>query len=216
MISKTCLEKNRKLLFLIVIGLFISSFTNISISETDYSAVTNTYKRDIKGSMLKWSNLQAGDVVLFVSPSSSEMNIGETKVISIDVANVVDLYGFEFKLKYDTYLLDAIDVAEGDFLKSGGDTFVSKMEINDTAGYVWVVITLMSAPSGVSGNGTLATITFKAINSGISQLGLYDTILGDSCGDPIPHTVENGTISIGGKGNPPSGGMGGNGRRTVK
>jgi len=216
MISKTCLEKNRKLLFLIVIGLFISSFTNISISETDYSAVTNTYKRDIKGSMLKWSNLQAGDVVLFVSPSSSEMNIGETKVISIDVANVVDLYGFEFKLKYDTYLLDAIDVAEGDFLKSGGDTFVSKMEINDTAGYVWVVITLMSAPSGVSGNGTLATITFKAINSGISQLGLYDTILGDSCGDPIPHTVENGTISIGGKGNPQSGGMGGDGRRTVK
>ena len=216
MISKTCLEKNRKLLFLIVIGLFISSFTNISISGTDYSAVTNTYKRDIKGSMLKWSNLQAGDVVLFVSPSSSEMNIGETKVISIDVANVVDLYGFEFKLKYDTYLLDAIDVAEGDFLKSGGDTFVSKMEINDTAGYVWVVITLMSAPSGVSGNGTLATITFKAINSGISQLGLYDTILGDSYGDPIPHTVENGTISIGGKGNPPSGGMGGNGRRTVK
>lgn len=216
MISKTCLEKNRKLLFLIVIGLFISSFTNISISGTDYSAVTNTYKRDIKGSMLKWSNLQAGDVVLFVSPSSSEMNIGETKVISIDVANVVDLYGFEFKLKYDTYLLDAIDVAEGDFLKSGGDTFVSKMEINDTAGYVWVVITLMSAPSGVSGNGTLATITFKAINSGISQLGLYDTILGDSCGDPIPHTVENGTISIGGKGNPQSGGMGGDGRRTVK
>ena len=74
----------------------------------------------------------------------------------------------------------------------------------------------MSAPSGVSGNGTLATITFKAINSGISQLGLYDTILGDSCGDPIPHTVENGTISIGGKGNPQSGGMGGDGRRTVK
>jgi len=216
MILKMCLKKNRKLLFLIIFGLFISSFTNISVDETNskYSTATNTYIGDTKGSILEWSILEASDVVLFVSPSFSEINVGENKVISIDIANVIDLYGFEFKLKYNTYLLDAIDVAEGDFLKSGGDTFVSKMEINDTAGYVWVAITLMSAPSGVSGNGTLATITFEAISGGTSTLGLYDTILGDSYGNPIPHTVENGTISIGGKGNPQR--MGGDGMRTVK
>jgi len=144
---------------------------------------------------------------IYVSPAVVNSSVGEYFLIYINVSDVVDLYGWEFKLGWNSSLLEVVSVEEGDFLKSGGDTFFTE-KINNTAGYVYLACTLLGNVPGVSGNGGLAIIKFYVKAPGECLLDLYDTKLGDSLAQPILHTANDGygyfaEASTGGRDQPP-------------
>jgi len=64
----------------------------------------------------------------------------------------------------------------------------------DAGGYVWVVVTLLQPAAPVSGDGTLATITFQVTGTGVSALDLYETVLVDSTAIEITHGVDDGNF----------------------
>jgi len=112
--------------------------------------------------------------------------------IDINITDALDLFGFEFKLGYETLLLDVDKVEEGEFLKKGtsppgSGTFVGKNETREDLGRVWLAITRYGVSSGVTGSGRLAKITFKVTGTGKTPLDLYDTKLGTSTGESLPH-----------------------------
>jgi len=133
--------------------------------------------------------------IVYVSPPSSTVSLGQTLLIDIKISDVTDIYGWEFKLTWNPNLLDILDVTEGPFLKLGGSTFFAK-KINNTAGYILVDCTLLGAVPGVSGSGTLATVQLYAETIGTSALDLYDTVLLNSLEQTIIHTVNDGTVNV--------------------
>ena len=141
-------------------------------------------------------HVQSSSVVIFVDPPEISAVVGQYFTVRINISNVVDLYGWEFKLSWNTSLIEAINVTEGEFLKNGGETFFYK-NINNTAGYVHATCTLLGNVSGVNGNGTLAEIKFYVKSNGECLLDLYDTKLGDSQLQVIPHISEDGYFSTG-------------------
>jgi hypothetical protein len=114
--------------------------------------------------------------------------------VDVNVVNATDVYAFEFKVGYDPAIIEALEVLEGSFLSDLGATSILGTEINNTAGYLWLSVTLTSPPPA-SGNGTLATITFHVLDYGASLLTLYDTSLTDSASQPLTHTTKNGFFS---------------------
>jgi hypothetical protein len=71
---------------------------------------------------------------------------------------------------------------------------------NDTTGFIYLGATRIGNVTGVDGNGTLATISFKAIAEGNSPLHFHDTKLRDSTkpfGQLIPHTAIDGSAYVG-------------------
>jgi hypothetical protein len=113
--------------------------------------------------------------------------LGEVFTINITGTNIVNLKGFEFKLGYNTTLLDALGAVEGS-LPEPPITLLT--QVNETEGYIWVSINC-----GITeGNGTLAIITFNATSAepASSVLNLYDTYLYDPSWETIPHGVEDG------------------------
>jgi hypothetical protein len=102
------------------------------------------------------------------------------------VSGVSDLYGWEFQLGWNSTLLDAVNVSEGPFLKAGRSTFFT-YKVNATAGNMIVDCTLFGNIPGVSGDGTLGTITFYAKSVGQCPLDLHDVILLNSLEQPIPY-----------------------------
>lgn len=132
---------------------------------------------------------------VYIYPSSSTAEVGQTFFIDVKISGVVDLYGWEFKLGWNPNLLNVTDVIEGSFLKQGGSTFFSK-KINNTVGYILVDCTLLGSVLGVNGNGTLATFRFYAKREGISALHLYDTKLVNSQEQPISHTKTDGSVTV--------------------
>jgi len=116
---------------------------------------------------------------------------GEDFTINVDINGVLSLYGWEFRLGWNTTLLDVISAQEGQFLKHGGTTFFS-YNANVSEGRMVVDCTLIGNVLGVSGDGTLANITFNVKDGGQSVLDLSEVILVDPFEQQIPCEVLDG------------------------
>lgn len=118
---------------------------------------------------------------VWVNPASQ--SVGTSFSIDIDISTVDDLYGWEFKLYYDTTIITATSVTNGTFLSQSEakNSFFSAIEVDDsynsTHGRVWASSTLLGVVQGTSGSGTLATISFNIDSSDTSPLNLTDTYL---------------------------------------
>jgi hypothetical protein len=136
--------------------------------------------------------------ILDLQPLIFRKSQGASFTINVSVEEVVDLYAFDISLYYNTTLLDALSIAEGPFLKSVGSTIAIVTEINETAGRVRYGLSLLGAPSGVNGSGTLFTITFLSSTeaTGQSSLSLNDTELSNYDAVPIDHAVLDGSVTI--------------------
>lgn len=123
--------------------------------------------------------------------------LGEEFLIDVIIVNATHLSSFEFKLGYNTTLLDAINITEGPFLKSFGSTSTT-MEIHDPEGYALINIALLISTPPAEGNGILATIKFRVIYTTVypetvaCNLELYNSELNDPTGQLIPHTIVSG------------------------
>lgn len=136
------------------------------------------------------------DPQLYVDPPESNAWVCQVFTVDITVLNVDDLYGFEFKLDYNTSQLDCTGITEGPLLQGGGTTLIYKEEINETTGRAFVAISLLGVEYGVSGSGVLATLEFNATGTGVSQLHLHDTLFSDSGANPITHLTYDGVVEI--------------------
>lgn len=119
------------------------------------------------------------ETTVAVDPSVIDASPGQYFTINITVANVTDLYAWEFWLEWSQGLLDTEtgNVTEGPFLKQGGTTaFLKKKYTN----HIGVVCLLLGSIPGVSGGGTLASIVFKVLGAQNATLNLYHVTLQNS------------------------------------
>jgi len=137
--------------------------------------------------------------VISIEPPTITAPIGNTSDIDINITGITpakSLYSWEFKINFNTTVLDAVNVVEGPFLKNTGySTYFSK-KINNTAGTVQALCMIYEFPfpaQGAVGNGTLCTVTFQVQAEGAANLHfkyteLYTVI--DNKLVPIEHTTQ--------------------------
>lgn len=139
-------------------------------------------------------------VSMYIDPPVSQTGINEFFSIDVKVAQITDLYSWEFKIYYLNTILSATDILEGPILKSVGYTLWmdnSNPDYNATHGLIHVGASLTGEIPGVTGSGVIATITFGALVSGSSLLDLEDTIALDSSLAHIQHNVFGGWVNVG-------------------
>lgn len=143
---------------------------------------------------------------MWVNPASTT-DPSSPFTVDIDIASVDDLYGWEFKLYYKNNILSNGAATEGTFLSSAGTTFFSVLNNTDTYnathGRYWITCTLTGDVAGVSGSGTLATITFTVDGaSGTTPLDLTDTKLvgydftNKRLANRMEHNTTDGSVTI--------------------
>jgi hypothetical protein len=135
--------------------------------------------------------------VSVLSPATAK--VGNAFTVDVDIANVNDLYAWQFDLAFVPGVVSANPTgpSEGPFLKSGGATFFIDGTVDNLAGIIANnADTLLTAISGVSGSGELASFDFDAIGAGTSTLNLQNVILLNSQLDPIADTLVNGSITV--------------------
>jgi len=142
-----------------------------------------------------FSILMSNPTTLYLDPQTTEKAVGQDFVVNASVSNVVDLYGWELYLSWNKTILDVVNVTQGPFLESGGNSpFISPTIWNEN-GSLLLDGLLTGNVTGVDGSGVLATIRFQVIGSGKSDLLLYGTTLVSSSQKSIAHTVKSGTFS---------------------
>jgi hypothetical protein len=147
------------------------------------------------GSVLSATPLSATALDLFIG--SATVNVGTTFVIPVELANVSDLYAYQFDLTYHGGIIELLSVAEGPFLATAGSTFFIPGVIDNPAGRLFSSAnTLLGGIPGASGSGEIALLTFRALAQGRSWLGFPEVIWLDSNGDFISSTIGFGQVDV--------------------
>ena len=119
--------------------------------------------------------------------SQTPIHIGDTFTFDIRAGNVFDLAGWQFDIAFDSSILEAVDVSEGDFLKSdAGTTFFQSGRIDNAAGKITGLIAGRISVGGVSGNGSVLQVRFKAKSEGETELALQNFLFGSDTEESIP------------------------------
>ena len=119
--------------------------------------------------------------------SKTPIHRDDTFTLDISAKEVFDLAGWQFDIAFDPAILEAINVSEGDFLKTdGGATFFHGGSIDNATGKITGLSAARLSAQGVSGTGTLLQVRFKAKSAGETQLALQNFQFGSVTGDSIP------------------------------
>ena len=118
--------------------------------------------------------------------SKTPIHREDTFTLDIGAENVFDLAGWQFDIAFDPAVLEAIDVSEGDFLKTDGNTLFQSGSIDNAAGTITGLSAIRLSTQGVSGTGTLLQVTFKAKSDGDTRLTLQNFEFGATTGGLIP------------------------------
>ena len=119
--------------------------------------------------------------------SQAQIHHGDTFTLDILAESVFDMAGWQFDIAFDPAILEAIDVSEGDFLKTdSGATFFQSGRIDNAAGKIAGLIAGRISEGGVSGSGSVLQVRFKAKSEGETELALRNFEFGSSTGENIP------------------------------
>jgi general secretion pathway protein D len=106
-----------------------------------------------------------------VVPPSSNQSVGSTFQVAVMLTNARDVYSVPLQLQFNPAVLQLVNVDAGDFLSRDGQA-VSIVHRDDGNGLVAISTTRPPKVAGVNGQGSIATLTFKAIAAGDSSLSL--------------------------------------------
>lgn len=128
-----------------------------------------------------------------LASSASQVTNGSTFTVSVNAANVTNLFGVAFDLQYDKTVFTETAIADGGFLAptvdvwyGGPDTLTGNFTVGATS-----TASATGVRTGASDSGTLCTITFKAISTGSAKeikiatgsAKIYDTSLNQTAPD---------------------------------
>ena len=171
----------------------ITSKTDIiKISSTKSSRGSSSSSEDNGGSNVG----EKINAEVFVSPSVSNYVKDNEFLIYIKISTQGEIYAGEFELKFNSNVLEVVNVKEGGFLSKDG---VESYEIiKNEQGRVVFASTRLGQTKGISGQGNLAEIKFKSKNTGTSQLTLDNIQLTDTSlvVGKIKVKVKNGRVDV--------------------
>ncbi|RKU34485.1 hypothetical protein C6496_20030, partial [Candidatus Poribacteria bacterium] len=119
--------------------------------------------------------------------SKTPIHTDDTFTLDISAKEVFDLAGWQFDITFDPAVLEAINVTEGNFLKTdGGTTFFQSGSIDNASGKITGLSAIRLSDPGVSGTGPLLQVRFKAKSAGETELALHNFQFGDITGESFP------------------------------
>ncbi len=132
------------------------------------------------------------------SATETDLLAGDMFTLNLNTKNITDLAGWQADITFDPDVLEATEVSEGDFLKTeDGSTFFQDGTIDNTIGKITDLFSARISESGVSGTGTLLSVTFKAKAGGETQVTLENFEFSSISGEVIPSVPPNITITVG-------------------
>jgi hypothetical protein len=142
------------------------------------------------------NSVRAANPVISISPLSITVTQGQFFTVDVVLDYSVNIYAFQFSVSFDNTKLLATAIDYDGYLNEPTTELANI--INNPAGYVSYsrISHLPALPTTKGLPAPLATIHFKALATGSSNLHLYDTIINDNNGFELDHTTSDGQVTI--------------------
>ena len=135
------------------------------------------------------------DTTVSINPSDQTVSLQETFTINIYCEPGQPIKSFEFKLSFDSSLLQVNSVTEGDIF-AGYTTFFNPGIIDNNAGSVINIYGLILESGNISNPGTLVDISITAKSTiGTSTLNLFDVGVTNET-EYVSIAVDDGSVTV--------------------
>jgi general secretion pathway protein D len=126
------------------------------------------------------------------APPSILAHVGDVINFQVVITNATRVGSVPFHVAYDPALLRFVPpAAEGDFLKRDGATTIFNAQAS-TQNEIFVALSRLGAPTGISDGGVLCSLSFEALAAGNSQLSFTQASVLDPQGQPLPANFSGG------------------------
>ena len=131
--------------------------------------------------------------VLYLEPANLTLTPSQDFTVELKTASIVNLKGYSVTLSYDPTLLSLQEVTEGSFLSSKDKTFFYK-KVDDTKGTVLIDCAVLGPELSISGEGTLAILSFTSLKAGSASLAFKLSKTRDTYNKEIITTKRNAVV----------------------
>ncbi|MDE1161525.1 MAG: cohesin domain-containing protein [Acidobacteriaceae bacterium] len=137
----------------------------------------------------------APPVSLTVVPAVANQTVGSTFQVALLAANAKDLYSVPVQLQFDPKVLQLVNVDLGDLLGRDGQA-AALVHRDEGNGAVTISASRPPGVRGVDGQGSIATMTFRAIGKGDATISLVRIGAKNSAGANVPTVGTQGLVHV--------------------
>jgi general secretion pathway protein D len=112
----------------------------------------------------------SGPVKIHFTDDEINKGVGETFKVDVIVENAHDVISAPFTFQYDPKLLSLDGVAAGKFWSADGEDPLVIKNVQNESGLASIRVNRKPGSAAVGGNGTLLTLTLKALAPGAARL----------------------------------------------
>jgi general secretion pathway protein D len=113
---------------------------------------------------------QAGSAAFMFDPANMTQAQGATFAMNVLLSGAQNVYSVPLKISYDPKVLQVVNVSNGGLLSQDGQAVALVHRDDDSSGTLQITATRPPGATGVSGQGTVVTLTFMAKAAGQSNL----------------------------------------------
>ena len=144
---------------------------------------------------LGFTAMSYGQAVVSVDPAEVESPaVGEELMVNINIAGGAGVAGYEVDVSFDPTALEFVSSANADYLPAGAFSIPAK--VSDTGDIVKIVASSLAGTA--DGDGRLATVTFKVVETKASMIGIASAIIPDADSNPLEVTTADGMVTVAG------------------
>jgi general secretion pathway protein D len=114
--------------------------------------------------------MAAGGASFGFDPVSVTQPPGSTFAVNVMLKGAQNVYSVPLQVSYDPKVLQVVNVSNGGLLSQDGQPVALVHRDDDTTGALQITATRPPGAAGVSGQGTVVTLTFLAKGNGQSSL----------------------------------------------
>ena len=129
--------------------------------------------------------------VLYLEPTNLTLTPSQDFTVELKATSISNLKGYSVTLSYDPALLSLQEVTEGPFFSSKGKTFFYTKEEQNT---ILIDNALLGKTLSISGEGTLATLSFTSLKTGSTGIEFSLTKTRDTLNKEIITTKSNAVV----------------------
>jgi len=112
----------------------------------------------------------AGTPSFMFDPPTIQATKGNTFAVNLVISGAQNVSSVPVQLNYDPKVLQLVNISNGGFLSQDGQAVALVHREDDTVGQLQITATRPPGAGGVSGQGTVVTITFQAKGAGQTPL----------------------------------------------
>jgi hypothetical protein len=127
--------------------------------------------------------------LLRVIPPPTEITTGQAFTVTIAIQDIVTMAAYEFKVSWDTAFVEYVTHTH----TPPSWSWIPSDQLGDGA---LTLAAVQLAPPYFTGNTSLATIMFTALQSGDTDIHLSEALVADGYATPIPIITEDAAITI--------------------